>query len=254
MVYAKRGKVVRLLYLLVACAYFSINKLFRSRKRGSVVLCYHGVTQCQQPAFARQMEEVTRNIVSSGSLSVCLTFDDAFENLLLNVVPVITELEIPITIFIPTGCLGNCPSWLNGVHPDSNEKIMTHEQISILSNSPFVTFGSHTVTHPHLTELDKEEIGKELHDSKRVVEDILGGEIEQLAYPHGDHNDDIDRVAFDLEYQKVYTLDPVVQNTNDKVVGRFSMSPDVWPIEFFLTVKGAYSWLFPWRSFLKRIK
>ncbi len=48
-----------------------------------------------------------------------------------------------------------------------------------------VEFGSHTVTHPNLTQLSDAELDWELAESKRVLEERLQRPIETLAYPIG---------------------------------------------------------------------
>jgi len=48
-----------------------------------------------------------------------------------------------------------------------------------------VEFGSHTVTHPNLTQLSDAELDWELAHSKRVLEERLQRPIEALAYPIG---------------------------------------------------------------------
>jgi peptidoglycan/xylan/chitin deacetylase (PgdA/CDA1 family) len=48
-----------------------------------------------------------------------------------------------------------------------------------------VDFGSHTVTHPNLTQLSDVELEWELTESKRVLEERLQRPIETLAYPIG---------------------------------------------------------------------
>jgi peptidoglycan/xylan/chitin deacetylase (PgdA/CDA1 family) len=48
--------------------------------------------------------------------------------------------------------------------------------------------GSHTVTHPRLTRLDDEQLAAELSESKRAVEEHLGGACRSLAYPYGDED------------------------------------------------------------------
>jgi peptidoglycan/xylan/chitin deacetylase (PgdA/CDA1 family) len=45
--------------------------------------------------------------------------------------------------------------------------------------------GSHTITHPNLAELGPGAVRVELRDSRRVLEDHLGEEIESVAYPFG---------------------------------------------------------------------
>jgi peptidoglycan/xylan/chitin deacetylase (PgdA/CDA1 family) len=48
-----------------------------------------------------------------------------------------------------------------------------------------INFGSHTVNHPKLTELDDESVYKELVQSKEIIEDQLGVECRHFAYPYG---------------------------------------------------------------------
>lgn len=48
-----------------------------------------------------------------------------------------------------------------------------------------VEFGSHTVTHPNLTQLSDVELDWELAESKRVLEERLQRPIDTLAYPIG---------------------------------------------------------------------
>jgi len=268
MIYAKRGLILRLLYLCVACLHLLFSRLFCVRKRGCVVLCYHGVKKNQRAKFARQMQMVVDRTISvenlfnvhkRDQLFVCVTFDDAFENILENVVPIVDRIGIPIMVFVPTGSLGRLPVWLeNKSHSDSSEAIMARQQLKYLSENPLVTVGSHTVSHPRLSLLSDEKIQKELYESKIELEDLTNSVVDQLAFPHGDCTEEVVSMAIEIGYRHVYTLAPVIYNGEEslkrEVVGRFSMSPDVWQIEFLLTVKGAYSWLFAWRSFLKKIR
>lgn len=52
----------------------------------------------------------------------------------------------------------------------------------------------HTLNHPNLTELTKEEIVKEVEEDRINLSKIFGYEIVGMAYPCGGHNND-DRVA-----------------------------------------------------------
>jgi peptidoglycan/xylan/chitin deacetylase (PgdA/CDA1 family) len=48
-----------------------------------------------------------------------------------------------------------------------------------------VTIGSHTSTHARLTELPAEQVTRELSDSKKQLEDLLGKPVCYFAYPYG---------------------------------------------------------------------
>src|SRR3712207_7434183 len=46
--------------------------------------------------------------------------------------------------------------------------------------------GSHTVTHPHLTQVDDAELARQLADSRAECEDGMGRSCPTIAYPYGD--------------------------------------------------------------------
>ena len=48
--------------------------------------------------------------------------------------------------------------------------------------------GSHTVTHPILTELDNAALDREMIDSRRGLQDVLGVDITSFCYPKGRFN------------------------------------------------------------------
>jgi len=270
MTYAKRGIFIRFAYLLLAMVSFAVKKVSEADKHKKIVLCYHGVTDTQKLNFFKQMAILQYRVVASTDLAypydheirhlpVCLTFDDAFGNLLSNVIPAITKLQIPITIFIPTGSLGKTPSWLqNSEHADGQEMVMSAAQIVTLKENSLVHFGSHTADHPHLSTLKEEEIRGQLRASKEIINIIVGEKTLELALPHGDYNEAVVQVALEEGYEKIYSLEPVLYDddysADTHVLGRFSVSPDDWPIEFYLTINGAYAWLAPWRSFCRKLQ
>jgi peptidoglycan/xylan/chitin deacetylase (PgdA/CDA1 family) len=48
--------------------------------------------------------------------------------------------------------------------------------------------GSHTVTHPVLTQIPMSDVDRELRDSRRMLEDVLGREVTSFCYPAGRFN------------------------------------------------------------------
>jgi peptidoglycan/xylan/chitin deacetylase (PgdA/CDA1 family) len=267
MTYGKRGSLVRLLYLFVAILFLLVKRLLRIYKHGKIVLCYHGVKDSQKNKFIKQLHIIKKKIsvINGNTISgkthpkhftVCLTFDDAFENLITNVIPHITEFQIPITIFIPTGSIGDQPFWLKKIeHPDSFEKVMSVCQIESLQKNSMVSFGSHTVDHPRLSRLSGKQIREQLRGSRAIISKLVGERITELALPHGDYNQKVIKISCEEGYNKIYTLDPKVfyedGNIVDPLIGRFSVSPDDWAVEFYLTINGAYSWLYEWRLIIQ---
>ena len=267
MIYSKKGGLVRILYMSASllCWLLTLGgRLYGARK---IILCYHGITSADASRFKKQMEMVKKRIKprknndklknSFSAPYIVITFDDAFENLLPNVIPIINELEIPISIYAVTRCMGAPPSWLQGTgHKDETELLMSKTQIKELSLNPLVEIGSHTHSHFRLTSLSKNDIEIEVCESKNILEDIIGTEVDSLAFPHGEYTKEICEIAQQAGFKQVLTLNEnlCLYNVNKKECGRFSMEPSVWPIEFRLTVDGAYAWLYYFRKSIRAIK
>lgn len=262
--YAKKGTLVRLAYLFVALLSFALHRVF-GRAAGVIVLCFHSVSTKQRPAFKRQMQYIRERAVSLDHVKdasdsdtlVIVTFDDAFECLLDNIVPVVRDLQVPIAIFAVSGNLGKTPAWLHGTgHPDANLPTMSAEQLRKLAEEPGCIIGSHSANHRRLGDLPAAEVDFELATSKASLENVLGVQCQYLALPHGSYRPDVIELAIRHDYRRVLTLDEIAMPSRWPIgtVGRFSVSPDMWMIEFVLTVHGAYAWLYAWRSWVRRMR
>lgn len=76
---------------------------------------------------------------------------------------------------------------LNMQHPASGfdeSRPMTWEQVQEMAQAGF-EFGSHTASHPILTQVGDAALRRELSVSKRILEERLGRSIDVLAYPVG---------------------------------------------------------------------
>lgn len=267
-IYGRHGLCLRLLYMGVAVGwYLFVRPLYGTGGR-AIVLCYHGVKPHQAQRFMWQIRCIASRVIAARGLDIagddgirspliCLTFDDGFANLLDHALPILRELGVPATVFGVASNLGARPRWsMPAFHPDAGEVLMTAEQIRAATSGGLCEFGSHTLTHADLTTLSLELLRQELCDSKRELETLLGNKVEDLALPYGVYDEQVIAAAVEAGYKRVFTLDPrpTATSSEDAVVGRFSMSPDVWRIEFILTCAGAYAWLEPWRRFVRCVR
>src|SRR5579862_5297410 len=111
--------------------------------------------------------------------SVVLTFDDNYQGFYDNALPILREHKFPAAMFVHTAYVVSKQG-----HPK-----MTWEELKQLHDENLVTIGAHTVTHPpdlKILPLDTQK--KELEDSKKVLEDHLGGKIQYMAYPDGSND------------------------------------------------------------------
>jgi peptidoglycan/xylan/chitin deacetylase (PgdA/CDA1 family) len=262
--YAKKGLLVRLAYLFIALLNLILRRVL-GRADGVVVLCYHSVLPEQRTSFDRQIQYVANRavpldgveVLSDRDSAVVVTFDDAFRCLLDNVIPVVRHHSVPISIFAVSENLGEPPLWLAGSgHPDASLPTMTEEQLQTLAAVPSLLIGSHSARHRRLGDLAATELEIELATSKSVLEGVLGIPCHYLALPHGSYRPEVIDLALHHGYHKVLTLDEISLPSRwpAGTIGRFSASPDMWMIEFMLTVHGAYAWLYAWRAWIRQLK
>jgi peptidoglycan/xylan/chitin deacetylase (PgdA/CDA1 family) len=63
---------------------------------------------------------------------------------------------------------------------------MTSDEVRTIASDGLVSIGAHTVTHPVLVGLDAATYQREIGESKRACEDLIGGPVTAFAYPYGD--------------------------------------------------------------------
>jgi len=115
--------------------------------------------------------------------AVLITLDDGFEDNYLNALPIFQRYQIPAVIYLATGVIGKTNQWM-AAPTFSERKMLSWPQIKEMTDHG-IEFGSHTVSHPRLNELDDEKIEQELTVSKQAIEEHLGKECAHFAYPYG---------------------------------------------------------------------
>lgn len=113
---------------------------------------------------------------------VCITFDDGYEDNYTIVYPLMKEYGFPWTIFVITGSVGQ---------PNR----VTWDQLSEMADSQTVTISNHTVTHPRLHNLPREEAKAEIEGAQKALKEHLGIDNHWIAYPYGDYDEEVDKMA-----------------------------------------------------------
>lgn len=201
------------------------------------MLCYHALSEdwpatlSTTPTLLRshirrllrggyRPERFTETVVASGGArSMALTFDDAFRSVRTLGFPILRELGVPASVFVPTARVGGAPmrwpgidEWSGGPH-EPELAGCTWDEIAELADVGW-EIGSHTCTHSRLTTLSDHEVQTELVDSKAECEDRLGRPCRSLTYPYGDHDERIVRAARRAGYLAAGTLPGRFQATD----------------------------------------
>jgi peptidoglycan/xylan/chitin deacetylase (PgdA/CDA1 family) len=75
-----------------------------------------------------------------------------------------------------------------GVAADGGPRMLRWEQV-VEMHAAGIDFGGHTVHHPILSSLPADEAGREIAESKRMIEDRLQAPARHFAYPNGTAQD-----------------------------------------------------------------
>jgi peptidoglycan/xylan/chitin deacetylase (PgdA/CDA1 family) len=180
------------------------------------ILTYHSidnsgsVISTAPEVFRRQMKflsEAGYNVVSLDSLvnslagekpsspkTVALTFDDGFQNFYTTAFPVLEQYDFKATVFLVTDCCGKYNDWADNPPSLPRSKMLDWSEIKEL-NKYGIEFGSHTRTHPDLTQVSIAQAMGEMIESKAIIEDFLGCPVTTFAYPYGKFNQPVKQTA-----------------------------------------------------------
>ena len=138
--------------------------------------------------------------------SAWLTFDDGYEDFYFNVFPYLGEFNLKPTIFLVTDCIGGTNAWDEAAGFPS-KRLLNKQQI-LEMNRHGVRFGSHTLTHPWLPDVSDAELSREVVESKRRLEDLLGSEVDTFAYPGGCHDVRVRSAVAEAGYKWAFSTRP----------------------------------------------
>lgn len=159
--------------------------------------------------------------------SVALTFDDGYEDILKNVIPILTKYSIPATFFVVAE-----PENVRRTELKNRKAILSLKDIKKIDKNLF-TIGSHTLTHIDLSNSSIDLSFKEIRDSKQILENLLNREVDYLAYPKGFYNDEVVKKAAGV-YKASLTSDPGIINykSNLQLLNRIGVDRTITNVVF----------------------
>jgi peptidoglycan/xylan/chitin deacetylase (PgdA/CDA1 family) len=130
--------------------------------------------------------QVVRGERPSSPKAVALTFDDGYLGLLDYALPILNRFGFRATFFLVSDRMGGTNTW-DARHGDRPRSLMGWSEAAALAGQG-MEIGSHSRTHPFLTNLSEPEMESEIRGSKETIEDRLGRPVRYFSYPHGLHD------------------------------------------------------------------
>jgi peptidoglycan/xylan/chitin deacetylase (PgdA/CDA1 family) len=184
--------------------------------------------------------------------SILITFDDAFADTLSVAARALTQAGMRATVFAPAGLLGQevelrSPS--SGSNAVSQGRIASEQELKAWAEKGF-DVGSHSLSHPDLTEVSPVRVLDEAQDSKLRLEEILERPIEDFCYPYTHHNSSCRRLVQRSGYRSAFAGEPPMHDLY--AIPRMMIYPHDSMARFRRKVSGFYYWISAWHRRLLR--
>ncbi len=135
---------------------------------------------------------------------VGITFDDGYQNILLNAAPILKKYNFSATSYIVSENVGSSNTWDmdKGI---TQRPLMTENEIISWLNLG-MDIGGHSKTHPDLTNISTLKAQKEISDCKKELEKKYKVIVTDFCYPFGKFNELISNMAEDSGYLSATTM------------------------------------------------
>ncbi len=135
--------------------------------------------------------------------SVVIVTDDAHKSVYTEMLPLVKEYRIPVTLFVYPSAVSNA------------SYAMTWDQLREIKKTGFFDIQGHTFWHPNfkkekkrLSAVEYEKfVGMQLKKSKERINKELNVTVDMLAWPFGIYDDDLIRKAADAGYRAAFTIE-----------------------------------------------
>ena len=173
---------------------------------------------------------------------IMLTVDDGYKDNYELLLPLLEKYQFKATIFVVTGENFNRWDVESTNNPEKTVQLMTIEQIKALHQSGLVEIGGHTLHHPHLNTLTKEQQLTEIEQNKQQLEHIIGEQLTSFAYPYGSLNQDSKDIVQQLGFKFAVATNsgPLLLHKDRFQIRRIAIFPKTDVFGLWRKVRGNY--------------
>lgn len=162
-----------------------------------------------------------------------ITFDDGFRNVYDYALPVLQRFGFTATSYFVVRQIGRTNAWDSGKGVPSSPLMTSKEILQWALSGNEV--GSHTLDHVYLSRVSTAVAQKQIFDSKKELEQILGISVTAFCYPYGDYRVEHQVMVRDAGYTNATsTIHGFVENTDNVFsLPRISISRSMYLPQFF---------------------
>lgn len=126
--------------------------------------------------YVRELADALYGYRKIDEKSIVLTFDDGYEDFYTYALPLLKKYKIKATFYVINNKI-------------DKKGYVTLKELKEIADSGLVEVGAHTLDHVYLKGMSKQAQEKEIIQSKRELEEMLGIQIRTFAYPFGAFDD-----------------------------------------------------------------
>jgi peptidoglycan/xylan/chitin deacetylase (PgdA/CDA1 family) len=148
--------------------------------------------------------------------SVVITADDGHKSVYTDMLPLVRQYHIPVTLFIYPSAISNA------------SYAMTWQQLQEIQQTGLFDIQGHTYWHPNFDREKKKQSPEEyakfvdvqLSKSKATLDKKLNIHVTMLAWPFGIYNDELEAAAAKAGYTAAFTIDGRPANKTHKMLAQ----------------------------------
>ncbi|MFF4526291.1 polysaccharide deacetylase family protein [Streptomyces bluensis] len=136
---------------------------------------------------------------------VGLTFDDGYTDFVDLAVPLLRRHGFGATVFVLPGRLDGENAW-DALGP--RKRLLGEQGIRVAAATEGIEVGSHGLTHIDLTRADAETLRAEVADSRALLSELTGTDVQGFCYPYGYLDQRVMDAVRDAGYSYACAVDP----------------------------------------------
>lgn len=194
----------------------SIGRLFHKKNKYINVIYYHDIVDGEGysfmrtnfEVFKRQMEYIAQNGYTTvrfddlktedderyDSKRIIITFDDGWKSNYTKIYDLMKSLGLKYNIYLAVKEISTDPDYL------------TWNEVRKMHDEGWVGFGTHTYTHPDMSDISKIAPEVEFTKANAIFEEQLGYKPVDFCYPFGAYSEESNEyISSRLEYKRIYT-------------------------------------------------